>query len=166
MTRLCPFNGEEDYAVSRMTGRRTPEFTLNGGVLPARDALRIQYGDLMQEAATRTGCGGEGYLAHAAEVHGGGITPAALPDQRTILAKAETLGGMRHIDQAIGGHRTCGFGFAGELAFTSRPGEVRSFENQNMLFRLYRQTLSSQFPVLKQRGKTPPSLWAEEDVRS
>ncbi len=45
--RLCALNGEEDYPVSRITGRRAPEIGLNGGVICEHDVLRMQYGDLM-----------------------------------------------------------------------------------------------------------------------
>ena len=79
--------GEEEYPKGDITPRTAPVgLGIHGEVLPEQVSLRLQYGELMQEKATRTGCGGEGYMRGEAEFCPSPVSPVAIPTRQDILA--------------------------------------------------------------------------------
>jgi len=71
--------GEEEYPKGDISSRTAPVgLGIHGEVLPPQVEMRLQYGDLMHEQATRSGCGGESYAREVAECDASGRNDLSL----------------------------------------------------------------------------------------
>jgi len=161
--RSLRLTGEEDYAVSRLTGQRAPELGLTGGAIPEDRALRMQYRELM-EAATRTGCGGEGYLPDAEDVGSDLEKTLSMPSADDIITAAEFGTNEYYLRMAIEQWGESGRGLAGDLARipNKTTNEHFSLDLFYVLRRMYIQVLRSRFPGTRWRTHAPQSLWDEK----
>jgi len=78
--------GGEEYRKGDITAPTDPVgLGIHGEVLPEQVSLRLQYGDILQEKATHTGCGGEGYSRGEANTAAQAITPREIPTRGEII---------------------------------------------------------------------------------